>query len=184
MTHGHRRTNCKCKAIILEEEKKSRVVRSDIMKDKERKLVVECLLGKVFHLRGVNKEGLKSALQQVWGIVEEVKIESLGTKMFMFKFAFESDKRRVLSRGPWHFERALIVLKEPSDIKEIIKHSFTHTGIWVQFHNIPIGCIEQDTIRDLGKVVGTIQEVDADEERKCIGQYAKVRILINITQPL
>lgn len=46
--------------------------------------------------------------------------------MFMFKFASESDKMRVLSRGPWHFERALIVLKEPSDIKEITKQSFTY----------------------------------------------------------
>lgn len=169
VTHGHRRTNCKCKAIILEEEKKSRVVIGDIMKDKERKLVVECLLGKVLHSRRVNKEGLKSALQQVWRTVEEVKIESLGNKMFMFKFASESDKRRVLSRGPWHFERALIVLKEPSDIKEITKQSFTHTTIWVQLYNVPIGCIEQDTIKDLGKVIGTIQEVDADEERNCIG---------------
>lgn len=121
MTHGHKRTNCKCKAIILEEEKMSRVVIGDIMKDKERKLVVECLLGKVLHSRGVNKEGLKSALQQVWRTIEEVKIESLGTKMFMFKFASESDKREVLSRGSWHFERALIVLKEPSNIKEITK---------------------------------------------------------------
>ena len=44
----------------------------------------------------------------------------------MFKFASESDKREVLSRGSWHFERALIVLKEPSDIKEITKQSFTY----------------------------------------------------------
>ena len=42
--------------------------------------------------------------------MRKVKIENLGDKIFMFKFALEVDKRRVLVGGPWHFDRALIVL--------------------------------------------------------------------------
>lgn len=102
----------------------------------------------------------------------------------MFKFASEADKRRVLSGGPWHFERALIVLKEPSGIGEITKQVFTHSAFWVQLHNIPVGCMEQETVRMLGETIGTVEEIDADEEGECIGQYARVRISIDITQPL
>ena len=57
-------------------------------------------------------------------------IESLGANIFMFKFADKADKRRVMARGPWHFDRAdraLIVLTEPKGIGEITKQSFTHT---------------------------------------------------------
>lgn len=63
-----------------------------------------CLLGKVLHPRGVNREGLRSVLQQVWRITEGFKVESLGSKTFMFKFASKAYKRRVLLGGPWHFE--------------------------------------------------------------------------------
>lgn len=51
------------------------------------------MLGKVLHPRGVNREGLKSALRQVWRTAEGFRVESLGSKTFMFKFASEADKR-------------------------------------------------------------------------------------------
>lgn len=36
------------------------------METKSKKVLVGCLVGKVLLTRGVNKEGLKIALQQVW----------------------------------------------------------------------------------------------------------------------
>lgn len=174
----------KCKAITLEEDKTSRVAMGEIMKGKGKKLVAGSLLGRVLHPRGVSREGLKSALQQVWRTAEGFRVESLGSKTFLFKFASEADKRRILSGGPWHFECALIVLKEPSGIGEITKQAFTHSAFWVQLHNLPVGCMEQETVRMLGEAIGTIEEIDADEEGECIGKYALVRISIDITQPL
>lgn len=44
--------------------------------------------------------------------------------------------------------------------------------------------MEHDTIRSLGKMIGRVEEVDADDEGECTGQYARVRISIDITQPL
>lgn len=163
---------CKCKAITLEEDKTSRVSIGEIMKGKGKKLVVGSLLGRVLHPRGVSREGLKSALQQVWRTTEGFRVESLGSKTFLFKFASEADKKRVLSGGQWHFERALIVLKEPSGIGKITKQAFTHSAFWVQLHNLPVGCMEQETVRMLGEASGTVEEIDADEEGECIGKYA------------
>ena len=85
-------------------------------------------MGKVLISTGVNKEGLKIALQQVWRTFKEVKIESLGNNIFMFKFAEEADKIRVITGGPWHFDRVLIVLTEPKGIWEVSKQSFTHVS--------------------------------------------------------
>lgn len=44
--------------------------------------------------------------------------------------------------------------------------------------------MDQEIIRVLGKAIGIVEEVNADEERECIGQYARLRISIDITQPL
>lgn len=154
------------------------------MKEKKEKVLAGYLMGKILLTRGVHKEGLKMALQQVWRTIKEVKIESLGVHIFMFKFADEADKRRVMTGGPWHFDRALIVLTEPKGIGEIIKQSFTHTTFWVQIQNVPVACLERYFLQELGGKIRIVKEVETDEYGKYIGEFIRVRISIKMTQPL
>ena len=70
------------------------------------------------------------------------KIKSLGNNIFMFKFGLEAYKQKVMAGRPWHFDRTLIMLKEPSEIRNMRKKEFTHAAFWVQIHNIPIICME------------------------------------------
>ena len=143
-----------------------------------------CLLGKILIMKKVNKEGLRVAMQQVWRTVREVKIENLGDNIFMFKFVLEADKRRVLAGGPWHFDRALIVLIEPKGIRSITTQTFTHTSFWVHLRNFPIMCMNVNVVEELGSVIGKVKEVEADENGDCIGKYARAIILVDITKPL
>ncbi|KDO48718.1 hypothetical protein CISIN_1g046477mg [Citrus sinensis] len=76
-------------------------------------------------------EGIKTALAQAWKTIKEVKVESLGNNIFLFKLGLEIDKRKVMVRGPWHFDKALIMLKEPSGIRNMRKEEFTHVAFWV-----------------------------------------------------
>ena len=154
------------------------------MGKKKEQMMAGCLVGKVLLTKGVNKEGLKAALQQVWRTFKEVKIESMGNNIFMFKFAEEADKKRMLKGGPWHFDRALTVLAEPRGIGEVAKQSFTHTSFWVQIRNVPLACMDKDFLWDLGGEIGLVEEVQTDDYGDCIGEYARIRVSINITQPL
>lgn len=61
---------------------------------------------------------IKGQLQLVWRTVKEVRIDSLGNNIFMFKFM---DKRRIMLGGPWHFNRVSIVLTELKGIGEITR---------------------------------------------------------------
>ena len=139
-----------------------------------------CLLGKILIMKRVNKEGLRVAMQQVWRTVREVKIEKLVDNIFMFKFALEADKRRFLVAGPWHFDRALIVLIEPKGIRSIRAQTFTHTSFWVHLRNLPIMCMNVNVVEELGFVIGKVEEVEADENGDCIGKYGRARISVDI----
>ena len=44
-------------------------------------------------------------------------IEELGDNIFMFKFAIEANKKRILTGGPLHFNKALMVLIEPTGLE-------------------------------------------------------------------
>lgn len=70
-------------------------------------------------------------MQQASQNIIEVKIESLGENVFMFKFGVEVDKIRVLTIGPWHFNNALIVFTKLVGMGEISKQSFTHISFWL-----------------------------------------------------
>ncbi|KAL9437045.1 hypothetical protein AB3S75_022980 [Citrus x aurantiifolia] len=174
----------KCRAITIREEDRTQMSVEVNMKARNREVLAGCLVGKVLLSKSVNKEGLKSALQQTWRTLKEVKIESLGSNIFMFKFAAEADKRRVIMGGPWHFDRALIVLTKPRGIGEISKQSFDYVSFWVQIRNVPIACMEKGFLHELGGKIGEVEEVEANENGDCIGELARIRITINITQPL
>lgn len=93
----------------------------------------------------------------------------MGDNIFLFKFASEEEKKKVLVGGPWHFDRALIVLIEPTGIGDIKNQSFTHTTFWVQIHNIPIMCMNKEAIQKLREKIGTIKEVETDEVGNVLG---------------
>ncbi|KAH9650909.1 CCHC-type domain-containing protein [Citrus sinensis] len=154
------------------------------MKIKGEEVAANYLVGKVLTSRSINKEGLKVAMQMAWRTVKEVKIESMGDNIFLFKFASEEEKKRVLMGGPWHFNRALIVLTEPTGIGDIKNQSFTHVTFWVQIHNIPIMCMNKEAIQKLGEKIGIVKEVETDDAGECFGQFARARISIDISQPL
>lgn len=98
---------------MLKEEEEDTVALLGKMKAKGIKITANCLVEKILLTRGVKLEGLRYAMRQVWRSIKEVKVESMGSNVFLFKFNTEEDKKRVLTGGPWHFDRALIILSEP-----------------------------------------------------------------------
>ena len=109
----------RCKEISLNGETRGKVTFRGNMKLKGEKIVVGCLTGKVLQNREVNLEGLMSAMSQVWRTMGEVRIEELGDNIFMFKFAIETNKKKILTGGPWHFKKALMVMIEPTGLGEV-----------------------------------------------------------------
>lgn len=118
----------KCRAISLEGEEEDKVSFVGKMKAKGVETVRGCLVGKILTTTGVDIKGLKATMHQVWRTINGVRIESLGENVVLFKFALEADKRRVLTRGPWHFNKALLVLIELVGIENITKQAFTHVS--------------------------------------------------------
>ena len=128
----------KREAISVKSEEDNMINFGGRMKAKGQKVAAHCLVGKIFHTRGVSREGLRATIQQVWRSIKELKVESLGENVFIFKFASESKKKRILHGGAWHFNNLLMVLIEPSNVGNIKQQAFNHTSFWVQIHNAPI----------------------------------------------
>ena len=84
--------------------------------------------------------------------------------------------------GPWHFDRALIVLEEPKGIGNVADQPFSHVSFWVQLHNVPLMCMQINTVREMGSKIGRVEDLATDETGDCFGEYIRVRISIDITK--
>lgn len=90
----------KCEDITLRSEEDNMISFKERMKVNGEKLVVHCLVEKLLQTRSVHREGLLAAMQQAWRTTKEIKVKSLGDNVFIFKFASESEKKRILYGGP------------------------------------------------------------------------------------
>ncbi|TXG65324.1 hypothetical protein EZV62_006599 [Acer yangbiense] len=76
---------------------------------------------------------------------------------FSFTFKDDKDQNQVLQCGPWSFDKLLIVLEEP---------------------------VGKEIGRFLGSLIGYVKEVDDGGSGDCAGKYIRVRVVINVDQPL
>ncbi|KAL5768294.1 hypothetical protein ACOSQ2_015077 [Xanthoceras sorbifolium] len=61
---------------------------------------------------------------------------------------------------------------------------FDRTLFWVQMFNLPLACMSREVGEVLGSLLGEVKEVDVGANGSCWGKCLRVRILIDITQPL
>lgn len=76
------------------------------------------------------------------------------------------------------------MMTEPTSIGDINEQSFTHASFLVQIHNVPIMFMHKGAVQNLGEKIGEVKEVETDEDGECIEIFARLRISVDITQPL
>ena len=86
------------------------------MKLKANEKIVEVLyniglVGKLLANRNINKNAVKAIILKAWRTSKGVQIVDLRENVFMFKFACEGDRKRIVELGPWNIEGYPFILK-------------------------------------------------------------------------
>lgn len=76
------------------------------------------------------------------------------------------------------------MLKKTWRALEKYHHNSSLILFWVQIKNVPIICMDEEIYKEIGGFVGRVEEVDIDRAGDCMGQVIRLRITMNITQPL
>lgn len=110
--------------------------------------------------------------------------ESLGENKFVFYFPNVAVKRRVLLEGPWLFNGALVVLVEPKEVGDLARLDFSKQEFWIRFYNVPLLGMSKTMAFRIGETVGRVVDVDLGASGLCFGRYLRVRVVIDLSQPL
>ncbi|KAL5807766.1 hypothetical protein ACOSQ3_028457 [Xanthoceras sorbifolium] len=93
------------------------------------------------------------------------------------------DKAMVWSRGPWHFDKNLIVLEKPVGPGAISELKFKYSEFWIHIYNIPLACMNCKVARLIAEEVGTIVDFPIDS-KDLWGKFLRIKVSIDITKPL
>ncbi|KAL5851629.1 hypothetical protein ACOSQ3_006747 [Xanthoceras sorbifolium] len=173
-----------CASLSLKEEAAAMMpIDRNLLVQGQNKVAL-CLVGKFLVNKLVNREVFRSPISKIWKITQGVEIEVIQDNIYAFHFHNQSDRIRVLVSDPWNFDNAILILQEPKWAGELASVDFRVAEFWVQIHHIPLLCMTKDIERFLGSLVGKVSEVDGGASGDCLGRYLRVRVGIDVTQPL
>jgi hypothetical protein len=159
-----------------------KVVEGDVAEIREKSL--NCLVGKLWTERPINKEAFQTVLSRLWRTVGQVIFRELQDNCWLFEFSGDSDKQRVLAGRPWSYDRFALVLKEFDGKIALSQMDFMHTPIWVQVHDMPLLCMNRGVGVKIGASLGTVEDVDVAGDGAGWGRCLRLRVVINLGKPL
>jgi hypothetical protein len=132
----------------------------------------------------VNREAFKTVLSQLWRTTRRVLFKEVQEKLWLFEFADENDKRRVLEGRPWSFDKQLIVINEFQGGVSPSLMDFRYSPFWIQVHDMPLLCMTKGVGAKIGQSLGKLEDVDVAGDGVGWGRSLTIRVTIDITQPL
>ncbi|KAL0456836.1 UNVERIFIED_CONTAM: hypothetical protein Slati_1022800 [Sesamum latifolium] len=103
---------------------------------------------------------------------------------FLLKFVHPVDRDRVLSSGPWAFEKNLIVLARVSDSENPIDVNLDRCDFHVRIHGLPIGKMTKEVATFIGNRIGCLCDSDQQKEPEAWGSFMRLRVTMDVTKPL
>ena len=143
-----------------------------------------CLVGKFLTDKTLDFTAMRNRLVNLWRPGKGIHIKDIPSNRYLFKFFHSVDMRRVLDGGPWTFDNFHLVLHyyKPGDIPATIP--LNHFAIWVQVHELPVGCMSERVGIQLGNAIGEFVSYDHVNNSGFWKSYMRIRVRLDVRLPL
>ncbi|EPS67061.1 hypothetical protein M569_07716 [Genlisea aurea] len=141
-------------------------------------------MGRVLHQRTVNPEAFARTMLVAFNPMKKMEITTMGDNKFLFRCAHKGDFNRILDGSPWHYEHHLLVLQEVADDEDHNSMELNHCPFHVQVAKIPFRSYSREFAEMVGNSIGTFMEAELTPEGRPKGPALRLRISLDITQPL
>jgi hypothetical protein len=75
----------------------------------------KCLVGRLGVPKKINREPFKNLLSRIWRMAGEIFFKEIYDNLWLFKFAEDGDRRKVLEGRPWSYDRTILIVEELDD---------------------------------------------------------------------
>jgi hypothetical protein len=143
-----------------------------------------CLIGKIWAGKRINRDSFVRVFKRIWRIDGEVVFKEVQPNVWMFEFSQEGDKQHVLAGRPWSFDRFILALSEFDGSIPSSQWDFTTSPFWIQVHDMPLICMTKAIGSKIGEFLGILEEVDIEGEGVEWSSVLRIRVIIDLQKPL
>jgi hypothetical protein len=143
-----------------------------------------CLVGRLGVAKKINKEAFKATMVRVWKLEGRVFFKEIQPNLWLIELALRSDKQRILVGRPWSYARTILVLNELDGRVPPSQMDFSLSPIWIQIHDMPLGCMNRGVGAKIGGTLGDVEEVAVAKDDVGWGRFLRVGVTINLYNPL
>lgn len=142
-------------------------------------------VAKILSIKHHSVNFVKSVLAQIWSIPKGLKIAELEHNKFSIIFPSVQEKKRILEKGPWAINRALLILKDVPPYLAIREVNFSTVLFWIRIIGLPREAISKANLCLISSRIGRMVEID----KKSLGvffagDYVRVKVEIRVHQLL
>ncbi|XP_062146783.1 uncharacterized protein LOC133854564 [Alnus glutinosa] len=143
-----------------------------------------CLVGSLGVPKKLNKEAFKAVLVRIWRLGRNLFLKEIQENLWLFEFSEEGDKVKVMDGRPWSYDRTILILNDFDGQTSPSKMDFSISPIWIQIHDMPLGCMNRAVGFQIGSSLGSVEDMAVAKDDVGWGRYLRVRVAINLHQPL
>lgn len=169
--------------IVLEDEEEEEAIQIGGVNVPNDETMALCLIGKLWTERSYNTFALMETMKKLWCPSKGLICRDLGNNMIAFQFNSARDMKRVQAMEPWHFNKHALVLKQISKDTQPSGMEFDEIPMWIRIYDLPISGREITTIRQIGKRVGEVVEIDK-ETITSLTRSVRLKVVIQLGKPL
>ncbi|XP_030489697.2 uncharacterized protein LOC115706250 [Cannabis sativa] len=143
-----------------------------------------CLVGRFLTHRSIDFQAMQNKMAQLWQPGRGMYVKELENNLYLFQFYHEVDIERVKEGSPWTFDRVPLLFERLKQGKNPRSVPLNRIDFWVQLHNLTTGFMSETVIRGLGNYLGEYVKSDPNNFVGVWRDYLRIRVKINVTQPL
>ncbi|KAL0355667.1 UNVERIFIED_CONTAM: hypothetical protein Sradi_4013600 [Sesamum radiatum] len=142
------------------------------------------VVGRILSLRAFHADALRTTLFAAFNPVKGMEFKSLPKQRFLLKFFHTIDRQRVMEGCPWAFNKNLIVLKSITADENPMHTNLDWCDFHVHAHDLPLSKMTRPVAQFIGNQIGLFKDVDMDDNGGVWGASLRIRVSLNVTQPL
>ncbi|XP_013617660.1 uncharacterized protein LOC106378374 [Brassica napus] len=139
------------------------------------------ILGRLLNPDQQSMSRMIADMPRHWRVYNRVRGIALSKDKFQFIFDREEDLQTVLNDRPWSFNHWTMLLERwtanpPDDF-------LTKFEVWIRIRNIPYNYYTIDTMNELAKAIGKVEEIAFDPNVSHKSDFTRAKVLFDISKP-
>jgi hypothetical protein len=142
-------------------------------------------VAKVHTDRGFIPSALYADMRSAWNPAKDVTWRKLEENLFLVQFGCLADWDKAMNMGPWLFRNNYALMMEEYDgfqnPRTIVLDKIV---VWARVLQLPDNYLKEPMIRGMCRPVGEVKEVQIKLPAGFIGEFARVRIKLDVSKKL